>query len=142
MRCSPRSANVRWTWMRSASRSAATSTGGLSNKRFGRVGDSPILGAGTFASPEVAVSATGSGEFFLRCVAAHSVAARMRFAKMSVEEAARAVIFEDIGGLGGEGGLIALDRHGNVATPCNVSGMARATLYPDGRRETRLFVDE
>lgn len=118
---------------------AATSTGGLSNKRYGRVGDSPILGAGTFASNEVAVSATGSGEFFLRTVAAHSVAARVRFAKMSLERAAHEVVFEDVAGLGGDGGLIALDRSGAIAMPCNISSLARAALHPGGRREVELF---
>lgn len=117
---------------------AGTSTGGLSNKRFGRIGDSPILGAGTFASELVGVSATGSGEFFMRTLAAHSVDSRVRYAKEPLDAAAHSVISE-VGALGGEGGLIALDRFGHITMPCNISSMARAALYPDGRQLSALF---
>lgn len=120
---------------------AGTSTGGLSNKRFGRIGDSPILGAGTFASELVGVSATGSGEFFMRSLASHTVDSRVRYAKERLDLASQSVINE-VGELGGEGGLVALDRTGNIAMPCNISSMARAALYPDGHRMSALFTAE
>jgi beta-aspartyl-peptidase (threonine type) len=118
---------------------AGTSTGGISNKRFGRVGDSPIIGAGTYASNEsVAVSATGQGEFYIRSVAAHNVAARVRHGTASLQEAARAAV-DEADELGGVGGLIVLDPEGNMAMPFTTSGMFRAYTAPDGTMKVRIF---
>jgi beta-aspartyl-peptidase (threonine type) len=118
---------------------AGTSTGGISDKKFGRVGDSPIIGAGTYAHNEsCAVSATGQGEFFIRGVAAHSVASRVRFGDVSLGEAAQATI-DEIEALGGVGGVIALDRDGNIATPFSTSGMFRAFVDTEGNTSIRIF---
>lgn len=121
---------------------AGTSTGGISNKRFGRVGDSPIIGAGTYASNEsVAVSATGQGEFYIRSVAAHNIASRVRFGGASIQDAARAAV-EEAEALGGVGGVIVLDRDGNMATPFTTQGMFRAYVADDGTLTVRIFEDE
>lgn len=118
---------------------AGTSTGGMTNKRFGRVGDSPVIGAGTYASNATcAVSCTGHGEFFIRTVAAYSVAARMELGGMKVGEAAAAVIGK-IGKLGGDGGLIALDREGNFALPFNTQGMYRGYVDDAGRPVVAIY---
>ncbi len=118
---------------------AGTSTGGISDKEFGRVGDSPIVGAGTYAhNASCAVSATGQGEFFIRGVAAHSVASRMRFGDRPLGEAAQRTI-DEIEELGGVGGIIALDRDGNIATPFSTGGMFRAYVAPDGTTAVRIF---
>lgn len=118
---------------------AGTSTGGISNKRFGRVGDSPIIGAGTYANNEsCAVSATGQGEYFIRGVAAHSVASRVLHGGESLQNAAQSVI-TDIEEMGGTGGVIALDRDGNIATPFSTSGMFRAYVNTDGETAVRIF---
>ncbi len=110
---------------------AATSTGGMVNKRPGRVGDTPIVGAGTFAWDETcAVSCTGHGEAFMRTVGAARVSARMELGGLGLEEAAHRVIHQDLAGVGGQGGLIAVDRHGRVALPFNTGGMFRASLQP------------
>jgi beta-aspartyl-peptidase (threonine type) len=106
---------------------AATSTGGMSGKRFQRIGDSPIIGAGTYADDRsCAVSATGHGELFIRAAVAHDICARVRFGGRSVSEAAREVIFEELPGLGGEGGVIAIDAQGEIAMEFNSEGMFRA----------------
>ncbi|MBW9332663.1 isoaspartyl peptidase/L-asparaginase [Herbaspirillum sp. RU 5E] len=106
---------------------AATSTGGITNKQPGRVGDSPIIGAGCYANnATVAVSATGTGEAFMRTVACYDIGARMAYAGQSLEDASRAVVFETLPKVGGRGGLIAIDRHGNLALPFNTEGMYRA----------------
>lgn len=107
---------------------AATSTGGMTGKWPGRVGDSPLLGAGTWADDRVAVSCTGQGEVFIRASAASSVAARMRWGGLAVEPAAEQVIHDDVGGLGGIGGLIALDAQGHWAMPFNAEGMYRGRI--------------
>lgn len=120
---------------------AATSTGGMTNKRWGRVGDSPIIGAGTFADPRVAVSCTGHGEYFIREAAAHSVAARVAWGGASLAQAARAVIDEQIGAKGGTGGLIAIDRRGAVAMPYNTGGMFRGVRLSSGRRGVFIWKD-
>jgi beta-aspartyl-peptidase (threonine type) len=118
---------------------AGTSTGGLSGKRVGRVGDSPIVGAGTYASNQsVAVSATGQGEYFIRSVAAHGVAARVRFGGASVPAAARAAV-EEAEALGGTGGVIALGPDGTMAMPFTTAGMFRAFVGPDGEMAVRIF---
>lgn len=117
---------------------AATSTGGTRGKLWGRVGDSPIIGAGTWADAYVAVSCTGTGEFFIRIGAAAQIAARMRFGGQPLAEAAADTLAE-VAALGGSGGLIALDREGNIALPFNTQGMARAALHPDGRIDVEVF---
>lgn len=105
---------------------AATSTGGMTNKQAGRVGDSPIIGAGCYANNRtVAVSATGTGEMFMRAVAAYDVSALMEYAGLSLEEAANRVVMEKLPAIDGRGGLIAVDSQGNVALPFNSEGMYR-----------------
>jgi len=105
---------------------AATSTGGMTNKRVGRIGDSPLIGAGTYAdSRTAAVSCTGHGEAFIRVAAAHDVCARMRYAGASLKEATHAVVHECLPAIGGAGGLIAVDQQGNVCLPFNTEGMYR-----------------
>lgn len=123
---------------------AATSTGGMTLKRFGRVGDSALLGAGTYADDATcAVSATGHGEFFIRAVAAHDVAARMRYGGRTLAVAAAEAIAR-VGSLGGAGGLIAVDRAGNVALPFNSAGMYRAWRRSTGAAAgaAAIFGDE
>ena len=106
---------------------AATSTGGMTNKRWGRVGDSPMIGAGNYANNETcAVSCTGSGEFFIRGVVAYDVSCLMEYKGMSVADAASEVINKRILKIGGDGGLIAVDAKGNIAMPFNTEGMYRA----------------
>jgi beta-aspartyl-peptidase (threonine type) len=107
---------------------AATSTGGMTGKRFQRIGDSPVIGAGTYADDRsCAVSATGHGEIFMRAAVAHDICARMRFGGRSVLEAAREVIFGELPALGGEGGAIAIDAQGEMAMEFNSEGMFRAS---------------
>lgn len=117
---------------------AATSTGGLHGKLPGRVGDTPIIGAGCWADQRAAVSCTGLGEFFMRVNAAADVSARIAYAGRSLTEAAGAVI-EDVRRLGGYGGLIAVDAAGNVATPFESQGMKRAWATSAGAREVKSF---
>jgi L-asparaginase/beta-aspartyl-peptidase (threonine type) len=117
---------------------AATSTGGVFGKLPGRVGDSPLIGAGGWADDRVAVSCTGQGEYFVRVAAAAQLAHRMRFGGQSLEVAAAAVLAE-IRALGGEGGLIAVDAAGNVAMPFVSAGMKRAALMPDGNIVSEAF---
>jgi len=118
---------------------AATSTGGMTNKKFGRVGDSPIIGAGTYAdNNSVAVSCTGWGEFFIRANAAYDVAARMKYGKASLKDASQQVI-DRIGQMGGDGGLIALDKKGQVAMPFNTEGMYRGTVTEDGKITVEIY---
>lgn len=121
---------------------AATSTGGMTNKRFGRVGDSPIIGAGTYAdNRSCAVSATGHGEYFIRAAVAHDICARMRYAGLSLEEAANQVVMEDLVELGGDGGVIALDRQGNIAMPFNTEGMYRGSIDKNGTMVIKIYRD-
>jgi beta-aspartyl-peptidase (threonine type) len=120
---------------------AGTSTGGMTNKRFGRVGDSPIIGAGTYADNETCgVSCTGDGEYFIRASVAHEVSSRMRYAGESVGSAAASAL-EKARKLGGTGGLIALDRRGNFAMPFNTSGMYRGVVGVDGRPRVSIYKD-
>jgi beta-aspartyl-peptidase (threonine type) len=108
---------------------AATSTGGMTNKRHGRIGDTPVIGAGTYASnSSCAVSCTGHGEFFIRAVAAYDVACLIEYKGMSLEDASHHVVKQKLLSMGGEGGLIAIDREGNIALPFNSDGMYRASL--------------
>lgn len=121
---------------------AGTSTGGMTNKRFGRVGDSPIIGAGTYAHNETCgVSATGHGEYFIRGAVAHDIAARMRYGGMSLEEAANSVVMEELPsiGEGGSGGVIALDAEGNIAMPFNTPGMYRGYVDTDGNLVVQIY---
>ncbi|WP_263910557.1 isoaspartyl peptidase/L-asparaginase [Achromobacter sp. 79A6] len=105
---------------------AATSTGGITNKQVGRVGDAPLIGAGTYASNKTcAVSTTGTGEMFIRMVAAYDVAAQMEYCGASLETAADRVVMEKLPTIGGKGGLVAVDAQGNVALPFNTEGMYR-----------------
>jgi beta-aspartyl-peptidase (threonine type) len=118
---------------------AGTSTGGMTNKRWGRIGDSPIIGAGTYASNATcAVSGTGHGEYFIRYEVAYDVAARMAYLKESVSKAAEYVVHKKLVEKGGEGGVIALDAHGNFAMPFNSEGMYRGYAKP-GKREVRIY---
>jgi len=111
---------------------AATSTGGTYGKMPGRVGDTPIPGAGAWADSQVAVSSTGLGEFFLRTAAAAQIAFRMRFGQQTLDAAAQAALAE-ISALGGDGGVICVSADGQIAMPYVTGGMKRAALYPDGR---------
>jgi beta-aspartyl-peptidase (threonine type) len=121
---------------------AGTSTGGLTNKPVGRIGDSPIIGAGTYANNDtVAVSATGTGEFFIRQVVAHDISTLMDYARLRVDKAAETAI-DKVADLGGDGGVIALDRRGNLATPFNTTGMFRGYVTEDGEIVVKLFGDE
>jgi len=117
---------------------AATSTGGTRGKLYGRVGDSPIIGAGTWADGNVAVSCTGIGEAFIRAAVAAQVAFRMRLAGQAMADAAQAALREALA-QGGDGGLIAVDRSGQVTAPYTSEGMARALLHPDGRISVDIF---
>ena len=118
---------------------AATSTGGTSNKQFGRVGDSPIIGAGTYASNQTcAVSCTGDGEYFIRVAVAHTVSDLMQYKGMSVQEAAETAL-EKAKKLGGRGGLVALDKDGNLAMPFNTPGMYRGEVGADGRVRVEIY---
>jgi beta-aspartyl-peptidase (threonine type) len=112
---------------------AGTSTGGMTNKMYGRVGDAPIIGAGTYAENEsCAVSATGHGEFFIRWTVAHDIAALVKYRGMSVQQAGDEVIHRKLEPVQGEGGVIILDRNGNFATPFNSEGMYRGHIGADG----------
>ncbi len=118
---------------------AGTSTGGMTNKKYGRVGDSPVIGAGTYAdNRSCAVSSTGHGEYFIRKVVAYDIAAKMKYAGMSVEEAAVATIEGDLTRMGGTGGVICLDREGNVAMVFNTEGMYRG--YRKKGEEANVFI--
>lgn len=117
---------------------AATSTGGTRNKLHGRVGDTPIIGAGCWADDAVAVSCTGIGEYFIRTAAAHDISARIRYQDAPLAEAADAALTA-IRNLGGDGGLIAVDRRGNVVTPFTTQGMKRAVATSTGQREIKTF---
>ena len=117
---------------------AATSTGGMSNKKFGRIGDTPIIGAGTYADDVCAVSGTGYGEYFMLGVTAYDVAARMKYEGVSLERASSAAI-ERLGEIGGDGGLIAVDAAGNVALPFNCEGMYRGFVRGDGAIEIDIY---
>jgi len=118
---------------------AATSTGGYTGKLPGRVGDSPLVGAGTYAdNSSCAVSATGWGEAFIRIVLAHEISARMQHLKETLSQAALSAL-KKISRIGGDGGLIALDRRGNLAMPFNSEGMLRACIHADGRRVVKIY---
>jgi L-asparaginase / beta-aspartyl-peptidase len=131
---------VRWPWDQSGNLAAETPTGGLTNKKFGRIGDSPIIGAGTYANNQTcAVSATGDGEYFIRfSVVAHDISALLEYRAMTVGQAAQTVI-DKVGKLGGTGGVIAIDHDGNIAVPFNTSGMYRGHTDPDGKFVIEIY---
>ena len=125
---------------RSGNLAAATSTGGMENKRFGRVGDSPIIGAGTYAdNSSCAVSATGHGEYFIRAAVAHDICARIAYGRIPLAQAAREVIQEKLRTMGGTGGVIALDAAGNLVMEFNTEGMFRGVKTAAGRREIAIY---
>ncbi|MCL7715219.1 isoaspartyl peptidase/L-asparaginase family protein [Stenotrophomonas mori] len=121
---------------------AGTSTGGMTNKRYGRVGDSPVIGAGTYASDGCAVSGTGWGEFYLRLAAAHEICARMKYLGETPAQAGEEVIVKGIPALGGDGGAIVLSADGRAATPFNTQGMYRGWIGADGVPHVAIFEDE
>jgi beta-aspartyl-peptidase (threonine type) len=114
-------------------------TGGMTNKRWGRVGDVPIIGAGTYANNETcAVSATGTGEYFIRAAAAHDISALMEYKHYSLIKASKKVI-QKVGKLGGSGGVICIDAKGNIAMPFNTKGMYRGYIKSDGKAVTLIY---
>jgi len=127
---------------RNGNLAAGTSTGGMTNKKFGRVGDAPIIGAGTYANNQTcAVSATGHGEYFIRSVVAHDISALMEYRGLSLKEAADLVVMNKLVKLGGEGGIIAIDKDGNIAMPFNSAGMYRGFIDAGGKVVVEIFKD-
>lgn len=125
---------------KSGNLAAATSTGGMTNKMTGRVGDTPIIGAGNYASNKTcAVSGTGHGEYFIRYAVGHDISALMEYKGLSLEEAANEVIFNKLLPAGGAGGVIAVDKDGNYTMTFNTSGMFRGVVTADRHRETAIF---
>ena len=123
--------------------SAGTSTGGMTNKKWNRIGDAPIIGAGTYANNATcAISATGWGEFFIRSVVAHDISALMEYKGLSIQEAARIVIHEKVAKLGGDGGVVGIDHQGNVAMEMNTPGMYRAHINSMGNLTVKIYKDE
>ena len=121
---------------------AGTSTGGMTNKKFGRVGDSPIIGAGTYANNETcAISCTGHGEFFIRSVVAYDISCLMEYKGLSLKEACDFVVMDKLVKIGGEGGLIAIDKNGNIEMPFNSEGMYRARKSEDGELLINIYKD-
>ena len=119
---------------------AGTSTGGMTNKKFGRIGDSPIIGAGTYANNSTcAISCTGYGEYFIRLVMAKSVSDRMELGHETLQQAANEMIMHKLGDLGGDGGLIAVDKNGNISMPFNTTGMYRGYMTSDGKKEIKIY---
>ena len=119
---------------------AATSTGGMTNKRPGRVGDSPIIGAGTYAKNGVcAVSATGHGEYFIRAVAAYHVATAVEYRGMTLKQAVDEMLHKVLKGLGGDGGLIGIDAQGGIVMEFSTEGMFRGARDQEGRREIAIY---
>jgi beta-aspartyl-peptidase (threonine type) len=138
---------------------SATSTGGMTNQRFNRVGDSPVIGAGTYANHLCAISCTGHGEHFIRCVAAHDIAKRLEYKHgydsaeekkdgSALQKAVEEAVFGTLMGYGdddidkGSGGVIGVDRDGNFTAEMNCPGMYHGWVYEDGEMETRIFWDE
>ena len=120
---------------------AATSTGGMTNKKWGRIGDSPVIGAGTWADARCGVSGTGWGEFYIRNAVAHDICARVAYRGDALAEAAEEVVNRVVTAAGGDGGAIALDVDGNIAMPFNSGTMYRAWIRPDGSRGVAIFED-
>ncbi len=119
---------------------AGTSTGGMTNKQYGRIGDSPVIGAGTYANNATcAVSCTGHGEFFIRYVVAHSVSALMEYKNLSLQDAGNEIINKKLKAVGGTGGLVSVDKDGNIAMPFNTPGMFRGFLKSTGEKEVLIY---
>jgi beta-aspartyl-peptidase (threonine type) len=119
---------------------AGTSTGGMTNKKFGRIGDSPIIGAGTYANNKTcAVSCTGHGEYFIRNVVAYDVAALMEYKGYTLQQAAHEVVMKKLKEQGGEGGLIAIDAKGNITMCFNSAGMYRGYKKSNGKTEIKIY---
>lgn len=118
---------------------AATSTGGMTNKKYGRIGDAPVIGAGTFANKICGVSATGHGEFFIRNVVAYDIAARMEYKEVSLAEATEQVIMKKLKSINGGGGVVALDAEGNISMTFNTAGMYRGYIQKKKRAKTLIF---
>lgn len=119
---------------------AGTSTGGMSNKKYNRIGDSPIIGAGTYANNKTcAISSTGWGEYFIRGVVAYDISAMMEYKGVSLQEASSEVIQKKLPDMGGNGGIIAIDHEGNVAMEFNTAGMYRATMNKNGALEIGIY---
>ena len=119
---------------------AGTSTGGMTNKKWGRIGDSPIIGAGTYANNNTcAVSCTGSGEYFMRSVVAYDVSALIEYDKLSLKDAVSKIIHKKLPSIGGDGGLIAIDNKGNIAMDFNTPGMYRASINKNGEKVIQIY---
>ena len=122
---------------------AGTSTGGMTNKRWNRIGDTPIIGAGTYANNKTcAVSSTGWGEYFIRAMVAHDISAMMEYKGVSLEKAAKEVIQNKVPALGGDGGIVAVDKDGNIAMEFNTEGMYRAHMNAEGELIIKIYKDE
>lgn len=125
---------------KSGNLAASTSTGGLTNKKYGRIGDSPMIGAGTYANNNTcAISCTGVGELFIRSVVAYDISCLMEYKGLSLKEACAIVVMDKLVKIGGEGGLIAIDHAGNIDMPFNSEGMYRACRSSTGRREVLIY---
>ena len=122
---------------------SGTSTGGMTNKNWNRIGDAPIIGAGTYANNATcAISATGWGEFFIRSVVAHDISALMEYKGLTIQEAAYEVIHNKVAKLGGDGGVVGIDRNGNPMMEMNTPGMYRAHMDAAGNLEVKIYQDE
>jgi len=122
---------------------AGTSTGGMTNKRFGRIGDVPVIGAGTYADNDTcAVSATGHGEYFIRAVVGHDIAAQIRYAGKSLQAATEDVVLRKLVDMGGTGGIISINRRGEISMVHNTPGMYRGSIDTSGRLSTAIYGDE
>ena len=121
---------------------AATSTGGMTNKKFGRMGDSPVIGAGTYANNNTcAISCTGHGELFIRSVVAYDISCLIEYKGLSLKQACDIVVYDKLVKIGGEGGLIAIDKMGNIEMPFNSEGMYRACRSSDGLNKIKIYKD-
>jgi beta-aspartyl-peptidase (threonine type) len=119
---------------------AATSTGGMTDKRYGRIGDSPIIGAGTYADNNTcAISCTGWGEYYIRLVMAKAISDRMQYAYESLKEAADNMIIKKLPALGGDGGMIGVDKNGNFTMTFNTDGMYRGYVKSDGETDIEIY---
>lgn len=127
---------------RNGNLAAATSTGGMTNKKYNRIGDSPVIGAGTYANNHTcAISCTGHGEYFIRAVVAYDISCLMEYKGLTLKEACDTVVMDKLLKFGGEGGLIAIDHLGNIELPFNSEGMYRASRREDGERFVRIYRD-
>lgn len=121
---------------------AATSTGGMTNKKWGRIGDSPVIGAGTYANNDTcAISCTGHGELFIRTVVGHDISCLMEYKGLSLEEACHVLVHDKLVKIGGEGGLVAIDKAGNISMPFNSDGMYRGSRHSNGETVVMIYKD-